>query len=46
MKFIGRISLFCVAGLLIFTAGAYANSVYLKWFYPNREEVKEFRPYT
>lgn len=48
MKFIGRFSLFCMIALLGFCLGAYANSVYLKWFYPNREEVreqKEFMPY-
>ncbi len=45
MKFIGRISLFCIAGILLFAAGAYVNSVYLKWFYPNREGIREFRPY-
>jgi len=48
MKFIGRFSLFCIVALTGFCAGAYANSVYLKWFYPNREEVREqeeFVPY-
>ncbi len=49
MKLIGRVSLFCIAGVSLFTAGAYANSVYLKWFYPNKEESqesREFVPYT
>ena len=49
MKFIGRFSLFCMIALLGFGVGAYANSVYLKWFYPNREEIRgqeEFIPYT
>lgn len=32
-------------GLAVFTAGAYANSIYLKWFYPNRLEETPFIPY-
>lgn len=45
MKFIGRVSLFCIIGILGFAAGVYANALYLKWFYPNRAEEKKFQPY-
>ncbi len=41
MKFIGRVSLFCVIGLLCFSGGVYANSAYLHWFYPNKTEHTE-----
>lgn len=46
MKFIGRVSLFCMAGLLGFAAGIYANSAYLNLFYPNKTEEKNFQVYT
>lgn len=45
MKFIGRISLFFILGLAVFAAGAYANSLYLKWFYPNSPEAQPFKAY-
>lgn len=41
MKIIGRISLFCVAGLLGFAAGICSNAAYLRLFYPNRETGQE-----
>lgn len=36
MRFISRVSLFCITLILAFLAGAYIHSLYLKWFYPNR----------
>ena len=41
MKIIGRISLFCIAGLLGFAAGICSNTAYLHFFYPNREIGQE-----
>lgn len=41
MKVIGRISLFCIAGLLGFAAGVYTNTAYLHLFYPNQERKQE-----
>lgn len=41
MKVIGRISLFCIAGLLGFAAGICSNAAYLHFFYPNREIGQE-----
>lgn len=46
MKFIGRVSLFCIIGLLGFAAGIYANSAYLHLFYPNQRQEREPAPYT
>ncbi len=46
MKFIGRVSLFCMAGLLGFAAGMYFNSAYCNLFYPNKAEEKMFQRYT
>lgn len=41
MKVIGRISLFCIAGLLGFAAGICSNAAYLHFFYPGREIGQE-----
>lgn len=41
MKLIGRVSLFCMTGLLGFAAGIYCNSAYLHFFYPNKEITQE-----
>ena len=46
MKFIGRVSLFCIVGLLGFAACIVSNSAYLHLFYPNRQENGKFQPYT
>ncbi|WWR14610.1 hypothetical protein V1224_08820 [Lachnospiraceae bacterium JLR.KK008] len=46
MKFIGRVSLFFIIGLVGFAAGIYANSAYLHWFYPNTGQEREFQLYT
>ncbi len=46
MKFIGRVSLFCIIGLLGFAAGIASNSVYMHLFYPNWGESREFEPYS
>lgn len=46
MKTFGRISLFILCGILCFVGGAYVNSLYTKWFYPNRyEQQQEFQEY-
>jgi len=40
MKFIGRVSLFCIIGILGFILGIYAKNVFMDFFYPNYENVK------
>jgi len=40
MKFIGRVSLFFIIGLIGFGVGIYANSTYMHLFYPNQQERK------
>lgn len=42
MKFIGRVSLFCVIGILGFAAGVYVNSSYLHLFYPNKGQEQPY----
>lgn len=45
MKTIGRISLIFMICVVCFAGGAYLNSVYTKWFYPNQYEKKQFQEY-
>lgn len=45
MKTFGRISLIFLLGAVCFVGGAYINSVYTKWFYPNQYENKKFKEY-
>ena len=46
MKFIGRVSLFCIIGILGFVMGIYTNQLYQQWFYPNRGKEPEKVIYT
>ena len=46
MKFIGRVSLFCIIGVLGFVLGIYANHLFQKWFYPNKSNEPKMQPYT
>lgn len=45
MKTFGRISLLFLLCAICLVGGAYINSIYTKWFYPNRYEKKEFEEY-
>ena len=45
MKFIGRVSLFCIVGILGIVVGVYGSRLYQEWFYPNRAKESQMQPY-